>query len=184
MSRTFVGGGGSYPSAEMQFVYSAVPADWATGHSLGTRSYPSAEMQLVYSTAPADRAVQFSVLCLTQDTSYCWVGKIIPLCNRRIISPNNMAKTIYGLHLYLSLPYHNLMIWRSSHGVVAKVLNCDIVVSDFDLQLRHYIHFQTNTLRKGMNLLILSSYGLNCTTTVLLQVSLLYLFKNPACIIT
>ena len=29
----------------MQFVCSAIPANWATGHSLG-ESYPSAEMQL------------------------------------------------------------------------------------------------------------------------------------------
>ena len=47
--------GESYPSAEMQSVYSAAPADWATWQSLG-ESYPSAEMQSVYSAAPADLA--------------------------------------------------------------------------------------------------------------------------------
>ena len=46
--------GESYSSL-MQSVYSAFPAHWATGHSLG-ESYPSAEMQSVYSTAPADWA--------------------------------------------------------------------------------------------------------------------------------
>ena len=45
--------GESYPSAEVQSVYSTAPANWTTGHSLG-ESYPSAEVQSVYSTAPAD----------------------------------------------------------------------------------------------------------------------------------
>ena len=62
--------GESYPSAELQSVYSAVPADWwsltplqrcsryilqhqPTGLPL-VESYPSAELQSVYSAAPAD----------------------------------------------------------------------------------------------------------------------------------
>ena len=39
-------------------------------------------------------------------------------------------------------------------GVGANVLDCDIEVSEFELQLRYYIHFQRNTLCKGMNFLI------------------------------
>ena len=46
--------GRSYLSAEMQSVYSTTPSDWATGHSLEGRSYLSAEMQSVYSTTPSD----------------------------------------------------------------------------------------------------------------------------------
>ena len=51
-------GGGSYPSVEMQSVYSTAPDDKAPGHSwgLGGGSYPSVEMQSVYSTAPDDWA--------------------------------------------------------------------------------------------------------------------------------
>ena len=45
----------SYPSTEMQLVYSTAQADTSTGHSLGM-SYPLAEMQSVYSTDPADGA--------------------------------------------------------------------------------------------------------------------------------
>ena len=41
----------------------------------------------------------------------------------------------------------------SPNGVVASALDCDIVVSDFDLQSRYYVHFQTNTPGKGMNVL-------------------------------
>ena len=40
-------------------------------------------------------------------------------------------------------------------GVVANVLDCEIVVSEFDLELRNCIPFRTNTLRKGIKLLIL-----------------------------
>ena len=35
---------------------------------------------------------------------------------------------------------------------VTNVLDCDIIVSKFELQLCYYVHFQTNTLEKGMNL--------------------------------
>ena len=34
-------------------------------------------------------------------------------------------------------------------GVVANVLYCDIVVSEFELQLCYYIHFRTNARRKA-----------------------------------
>ena len=43
------------------------------------------------------------------------------------------------------------------------------LISKFELQLHYYIHFQTNTLRKAMNPLISQSYGLDNTTTVILQ---------------
>ena len=36
-------------------------------------------------------------------------------------------------------------------GIVANELDCDIVVSKIKLQLCYYIHFQTNSLGKGMN---------------------------------
>ena len=58
--------------------------------------------------------------------------------------------------------------WGSLHGVVANVMDCDIVVSDFDLQSCCYVHFRTNTLGKGMNSLI-PNYGLNNTITILLH---------------
>ena len=40
------------------------------------------------------------------------------------------------------------------HRVEANVLDCDIGVSEFELQSHYYVHFRTNTLGKGMNLLI------------------------------
>ena len=40
-----------------------------------------------------------------------------------------------------------------------KAMDCGIVVSEFELQSRYYIHFQANTLGKGMNPVILSAMG-------------------------
>ena len=37
------------------------------------------------------------------------------------------------------------------YGVVANVLNCDIVITEFELQLLFSVHFWSNTLGKGMN---------------------------------
>ena len=35
---------------------------------------------------------------------------------------------------------------ESLRGVVAKVLDCEIVVSKFELQVRYYVNFWTNIL--------------------------------------
>ena len=44
-------------------------------------------------------------------------------------------------------------------GVMVKVMDYGIVVSEFVLQLRYYVHFRANTLGKGMNPLILPTMG-------------------------
>ena len=40
-------------------------------------------------------------------------------------------------------------------GIMVKAMDCRFIVSDFVLQSHYYVHFQTNTLGKGMNPLIL-----------------------------
>ena len=40
---------------------------------------------------------------------------------------------------------------ESFSRVVANVLDCDIIVSKFELQAHYDVHFQTNTTGKGMN---------------------------------
>ena len=35
-------------------------------------------------------------------------------------------------------------------GMVAKVSDRDIVLCEFDLKSRYYVHFQTNTLENGI----------------------------------
>ena len=55
----------------------------------------------------------------------------------------------------------NLNQWDAYHvrncprGVMVKAMKCGIVVREFVLQSRYYVHFQANTLGKGMNPLIL-----------------------------
>ena len=45
------------------------------------------------------------------------------------------------------------------HGVMVKAMDCGIVVSEFVLQSRYYVHFRANTLGKGMNPLIPPAMG-------------------------
>ena len=44
---------------------------------------------------------------------------------------------------------------RWTRGVMVKAMDCEIVVNEFELQSRYYVHFLTNTLGKGLNPLIL-----------------------------
>ena len=44
-------------------------------------------------------------------------------------------------------------------GVMVKAMDCGIVVSEFVLQSRFYVHFRANTFGKGMNPLILPAMG-------------------------
>ena len=61
-------------------------------------------------------------------------------------------------------------LWRCPRGVMVKAMDCGIVVSEFELHSRYYVHFRANTesIGKGMNPPHPPSYGLNSTTTVLL----------------
>ena len=54
---------------------------------------------------------------------------------------------------------------ESPGGVVANLLDCDIVVSEFEIQPCYYVDFWTNVLWKAINSFIPQ---LNSTTTVLL----------------
>ena len=51
--------------------------------------------------------------------------------------------------------FANRFIRPIIHGVMVKVLGCGIVVSEFELKSRYYVHFRTNTIWKGINHLIL-----------------------------
>ena len=61
-----------------------------------------------------------------------------------------------SLSLYLSLTfsiYLSIYLYLGGYprGVMVKAMDCGIVVSEFVLQSRYYIHFRANTLGKGMN---------------------------------
>ena len=42
-------------------------------------------------------------------------------------------------------------VWGNPRGIVVNVMNCDIVVSEFELQPHYHIHFRANTFGKGIN---------------------------------
>ena len=44
-------------------------------------------------------------------------------------------------------------------GVMVKAMDFGIVIREFVLQSRSYVHFRTNTIGKGMNPLILPAMG-------------------------
>ena len=54
----------------------------------------------------------------------------------------------------------NTLQWGGCpRGVMVKAMDCEIIVSEFVLQSRYYVHFRPNALGKGMNLLILLAIG-------------------------
>ena len=55
--------------------------------------------------------------------------------------------------------FSNTLDGGGSRGVIVKALDCGIIVREVELQLRHYFHFQTYTIGKGMGLLILPAVG-------------------------
>ena len=65
-------------------------------------------------------------------------------------------------HIYIHTHTHthiNFALGGCPHGVMVTAMDCGIVVSEFVLQSRYYVHFWENTLRKGMNPLILPAMG-------------------------
>ena len=59
----------------------------------------------------------------------------------------------------ITMCFHSFT-WRGyPRGVMVKAMGCGIVVHEFVLQSRYYVHFRANTLGKGMNPLILPAIG-------------------------
>ena len=61
--------------------------------------------------------------------------------------------------IHSKLAKHKLTNYAKACGVMAKAMDCGIVVCEFVLQSRYYVHFREYTLRKGMNPLILPAMG-------------------------
>ena len=56
-------------------------------------------------------------------------------------------------------PLNNWINGGGPRGVMVKAMDSGIVVREFVLQSRYYVHFRANTLGKGMNPLILPAMG-------------------------
>ena len=57
----------------------------------------------------------------------------------------------------------------SPRCVVANLLDCDILESEFELKSLYYVNSQTNILGKDINPLIRPNYEVNSKPIVLLQ---------------
>ena len=63
------------------------------------------------------------------------------------------------LYIYIYIYKHTHIYERGyPRGLMVKVMDCGII-SEFEFDSRYYVHFQTNTLGKGTNPLILPSMG-------------------------
>ena len=73
-----------------------------------------------------------------------------------VLENNDMYKIIKDFETQID---HLIPARGCPRGVMVKAMNCGIVVSEFVLQSRYYVHFRANTLGKCMDLLILPSMG-------------------------
>ena len=62
-------------------------------------------------------------------------------------SPNSLANQLWCID-FLTPPTPLIIPRGCPRGVMVKGMNCGIVVREFVLQSRHYVHFRANTLGK------------------------------------
>ena len=90
-----------------------------------------------------------------------------PLINREKKSARNQILQLKSLHHWNFCGSIEKIIKKNKkenkrvnpHSVMAKVLDCDLGVSEFEFQSRYYVQFWTNTLGKCMKPLILPVMG-------------------------
>ena len=114
-------------------------------------SYPSAEMHSVYSTAPAD-----------------WVAPLLKIpCLTLLFSPYSCLICFVLRHVYLYFKSKSIFS-ECPRGIMVKVGDCVIVVSEFELQSRYNVQITLGKARTPYP----RRYGLNDTTNFLLGESL------------
>ena len=74
----------------------------------------------------------------------------------RFLPSSGCVNTIVWIHHIVANKTHG---GGCPRGVMVKAMDCGIVVREFVLQSRCYVHFRANTLGKGMNPLILPAMG-------------------------
>ena len=98
-------------------------------------------LPLIFKTIPVKR---------TRHVGYCWRSRDELISDALLWTPSNVHAR------------------GCPRGVMVKAMDCGIVVSEFVLQSRYYVHFRANTPGKGIEPPYPSSYGLNSIKTVLL----------------
>ena len=74
--------------------------------------------------------------------------------------------SIQTIDTLIKKDHYFLNVMESLRGVRTKVQDYSLDVNEFELQSGYYIHFQTNTIRKGMKPLTPFSYELNSTSLI------------------
>ena len=117
----------------------------------------SLDIRSLNTNIPVDKCVELldNQLRKTNTILPLSVSKLIKIC------------TLCTSHCYFQHSSYFHKRGGCPRGVMVKTMDCGIVVCEFVLQSRYYVHFRANTLGKGMNPPYPPSYGLNSTTTVL-----------------
>ena len=94
-----------------------------------------------------------------RNMAFIIIWNLIFICTRRL----------WGLVTNIIPSAKLLKTKEINRGVMGHVLDCDIVVSGFELHSRYYNYFRTNTLGKGIEQPLSPRYELSSTTNVFLQ---------------
>ena len=77
----------------------------------------------------------------------------VPSLGQIDLIKNHLYEIIIRYQIFLCV--NKRLSRECPRGVMVKAMDCGIVVREFVLQSRYYVHFRTNTLGKCMNPLIL-----------------------------
>ena len=107
------------------------------------------------------RSLSWCFSSFLKDCNSVFNSLIVFISSTFIPSPCvNIDTVMLGLVVFwFSICCASIRFWGCPRGVMVKVMDSGIVKSVFVLQSRYYVHFQTNTLGKGMNPLILPAMG-------------------------
>ena len=112
-----------------------------------TQYYPTCHI-IWYIVTLYDILSYYMIYC--HNMIYCHIRK-----QTWLLKPSKCFITSYShIHIILIIlhQFKKLRIsWGSLHGILAKVLDCGLKVSEFKLQSCYSIHFQFDTLGQGMN---------------------------------
>ena len=62
-----------------------------------------------------------------------------------MVNKEDLTIILWGLIFYLKFSFGV----RSLRGVIARVLDWNVVVSEFEIQSNYYVHFRTNIFGKN-----------------------------------
>ena len=127
---------------------------WSFGSAICERwfdlQWRKSRYTLLMTLNEVETAIQRFCISHTVLTGFSWQFKIII----KFLSSWIKLHLIYFCMIkWDKMRIHTSCSYVSTLGgcVEANVLNCDIVVSEFELQSCYYVHFRTNALPKGIN---------------------------------